>query len=148
MGEALLESAVDPIIAIRADGTIERANPAAARLFGYTQGEFVGRNVSFLMPEPYRSEHDQYLHRYLATGRRRIIGIGREVLGARADGSTFPMHLSAGEFQVGGNRYFTGIIHDLSERKSSEAALQQRREWKRSASSRAASPTTSTISSR
>lgn len=123
MGEALLESAVDAIIAIRADGTIERANPAAAKLFGYAPHEFVGRNVSFLMPEPYRSEHDQYLHRYLATGRRRIIGIGREVLGERADGSTFPMHLSVGEFQARGERFFTGIVHDLSERKSSEAAL-------------------------
>lgn len=125
MVEALLESAVDAIIAIRADGTIERANPAAAKLFGYNSEDFVGRNVTFLMPEPYRSEHDQYLQRYLATGRRRIIGIGREVLGQRSDGSTFPMHLSVGEFHAGGDRYFTGIVHDLSGHKRSEAALQQ-----------------------
>lgn len=125
MIEALLEAAVDAIITIRADGTIETANPAAVRLFKYDRDSFIGRDVTFLMPEPYRSEHDRYLQRYMATGTRRIIGIGREVTGLRSDGTAFPMHLSVGEFHVDGETFFTGIIHDLTERKRSEQVLQQ-----------------------
>jgi PAS domain S-box-containing protein len=122
---ALLASAVDPIITIDRNGTIESANPAAERLFQYELAEFIGRNVSFLMPDPYRSQHDEYIRHYLQTGERRIIGIGREVSGRRRDGKVFPIHLAVSEFQVEGETYFTGIIHDLSERKNAERALQQ-----------------------
>lgn len=123
--EALLASAVDGIITIRRDGIVESANPAAARLFGYEQSEFAGRNVKFLMPEPFQSEHDGYLQNHLETGVKKIIGIGREVAGLRQDGSTFPMHLSVSRFEVEGEIFFTGIIHDLSERKDAERALRQ-----------------------
>jgi two-component system sensor kinase FixL len=113
---ALIDSAVDGIIVIDAHGLIETFNPAAERLFGYRQNEVVGRNVTMLMPSPYREEHDGYLSRYQQTGRARIIGIGREVTGLRQDGTTFPVHLSVGEMIVGGDRKFTGIVHDLTER--------------------------------
>jgi len=120
---AIIQSAVDAIVLIDAEGRIEAFNPAAERLFGYTETWIVGRNVNVLMPEPYRSEHDGYIARYLTTGDRRIIGIGREVTGQRRDGSTFPLHLSVGEAIVGGVRKFTGIIHDLSERVRLEERL-------------------------
>jgi PAS domain S-box-containing protein len=123
--QAILESAVDAIITIDGQGTITTVNPAAARLFGYDQAEFLGRNVHFLMPEPYHSEHDGYIHNYRSTGRRKIIGIGREVTGRRRDGSLFPMHLAVSEFETDGRTHFTGIIHDLSDRKATELALRQ-----------------------
>jgi two-component system, LuxR family, sensor kinase FixL len=113
---ALIDSAVDGIIVIDAQGRIETFNPAAERLFGFRQEEVVGRNVTMLMPSPYREEHDRYLARYLETGHARIIGIGREVRGLRRDGTTFPLHLSVGEMTVGSDRKFTGIVHDLTER--------------------------------
>ena len=113
---ALIDSAVDGIIVIDAQGRIETFNPAAERLFGYRQEEVVGRNVTMLMPSPYREEHDRYLSRYLETGHAKIIGIGREVTGLRRDGTTFPLHLSVGEMIVGSERKFTGIVHDLTER--------------------------------
>lgn len=122
---AVLESAVDAIIAIDSDGIITAANPAAVRLFGYGEQQFFGRNVHFLMPEPYHAEHDGYIRRYLATGQRRIIGIGREVTGRRQDGSLFPMHLAVSEFEMDGRSYFTGIIRDLSVQKDTEMALRQ-----------------------
>jgi len=123
--EALLDSAVDGIITICKDGSIESVNPAAARLFQYDPDEFLGRNVKFLMPNPWRDEHDRYLSNYLGTGERKIIGIGREVEGRRKDGSTFPMHLSVSEFRLDGEIFFTGIVHDLSERRAAQLALQQ-----------------------
>jgi PAS domain S-box-containing protein len=123
--QAILESAVDAIVTIDRDGLITTVNPAAARLFGYEQHEFLGRNVHFLMPEPYHSEHDGYLHNYRSTGRRKIIGIGREVTGQRRDGTLFPMHLAVSEFEMDGRTYFTGIIHDLSAHKATELALRQ-----------------------
>ena len=113
---SIIQSAVDAVVLIDAQGRIETFNPAAERLFGYSEAEVLGRNVSMLMPEPYRREHDAYIERYLSTGERRIIGIGREVTGQRRDGSTFPLHLSVGEADVEGERKFTGIIHDLSAR--------------------------------
>ena len=123
--QSILESAVDAIITIDDQGTIATANPAAARLFGYDQEAFLGRNVNFLMPAPYRAEHDGYLHNYRTTGRRQIIGIGREVSGRRSDGSVFPMQLAVSEFEIDGHTFFTGIIHDLSAHKATELALRQ-----------------------
>jgi len=101
------QSAVDAIVVIDAQGRIEVFNPAAERLFGYAEAEVIGRNVSMLMPAPYRDEHDGYLKRYLDEGNARVIGIGREVEGLKRDGTMFPLHLSVGEMLVEGQRKFT-----------------------------------------
>jgi two-component system sensor kinase FixL len=122
---AVINAAVDGIIVIDAHGHIEAFNPAAERLFGYAAPEALGRNVDMLMPSPYRDEHDTYLARYLATGRARIIGAGREVEGLRKDGTVFPLHLSVGEITLDGERKFTGIVHDLSTRVSMETQLRE-----------------------
>jgi two-component system, LuxR family, sensor kinase FixL len=122
---SIVESAVDGIVVIDAHGAIESFNGAAERLFGYAADEVIGRNVSRLMPSPYREEHDGYLARYLTTGEARIIGIGREVTGMRKDGTTFPVQLSVGEMHVAGERRFTGIIHDLSARVRAEEQLRE-----------------------
>jgi two-component system sensor kinase FixL len=122
---AVIDSAVDGIIVIDAHGRIESFNPAAERLFGHREQEVLGRNVDMLMPSPYREEHDTYLSRYLATGRAKIIGIGREVTGLRKDGTTFPLHLSVGQIMIGGERKFTGILHDLSSRVKMEEQLRE-----------------------
>ena len=97
----------------------------AERLFGYRASEVLGSNIKMLMPSPYRENHDDYLERYLRTGERRIIGIGRVVVGERKDGSTFPMELSVGEMRSGEQRYFTGFIRDLTERQQTDARLQE-----------------------
>ena len=123
--QAVVESAVDGIVVIDAHGRIEAFNPAAERLFGYAESETIGRNVTMLMPSPYREEHDIYLARYLATGTKKIIGIGREVQGLRRDGSTFPLHLSVGEMPANGECRFTGILHDLSARTAMEQRLRE-----------------------
>ena len=122
---SIIESAVDGIIVIDAQGRIEAFNAAAERLFGYAEREVVGRNVNILMPSPYHEEHDGYLQRYLTTGEQRIIGIGREVAALRRDGTTFPVHLSVGEMAFGGERKFTGIVHDLSARVRIEERLRE-----------------------
>jgi PAS domain S-box-containing protein len=122
---AILQSAVASVITIDAGGHIETVNPAAEKTFGYAADELIGRNINMLMPEPYRSQHDTYLAKYLATGRRQIIGIGREVAGLRKDGTTFPMHLSVGEFAIGGARYFTGTIVDLSAQRAAEQRFER-----------------------
>jgi PAS domain S-box-containing protein len=122
---AIIESAVDGIVVIDEHGRVEAFNPAAERLFGYAEREVIGRNVNMLMPSPYREEHDSYLSRYLATGRAKIIGIGREVTGRRQDGTTFPLHLSVGQITIGGARKFTGILHDLSARVRMEAQVRE-----------------------
>lgn len=118
--EALLESAVDGIIAIDSTGLIQDINPAACAMFGYAETEVIGQNIKMLMPEPYRGEHDDYLQSYLQSGERKIIGIGREVTGLRKDETIFPMELSVSEFLVGSERHFTGIIKDLTERRALE----------------------------
>lgn len=123
---SVIDSAVDGIIVIDDRGLIESFNPGAERLFGYSEVEVIGRNVHMLMPSPYREEHDGYLSRYLETGRAKIIGTGREVSGQRRDGSTFPLHLSVGEMAVGGERKFTGIVHDLTSRVQIEEQLRER----------------------
>jgi PAS domain S-box-containing protein len=122
---AILESAVDGIIAIDDSGAIQSFNPAAERLFGYTEQEVVGRNVNLLMPPPYREEHDGYLDAYNRTGHARIIGVGREVKARRKNGEVFPIHLSVGAARLGDRRTFTGIIHDLTERQRLEEQLGQ-----------------------
>ena len=122
---AILDSAVDGVIVIDERGCIESFNPAAERLFGYPEAEVLGRNVSVLMPAPYRDEHDGYVARYLETAIPKIIGIGREVTGLRRDGTTFPVHLSVGEWQVAGTRHFTGILHDLTRRVRLEEQLRE-----------------------
>lgn len=117
---AIVETAVDAIITIDERGSIESINPAGEKLFGYVASELIGRNVKMLMPEPYQSQHDTYLRNYLSTGKRKIIGIGREVLGLRKDAKTFPMSLSVSEVALGDRRLFTGIVHDLSGRRRLE----------------------------
>jgi PAS domain S-box-containing protein len=121
----ILESAVTAIITIDDQGRIESINPATERLFAYDAAELIGQNVKVLMPEPYKAEHDGYIANYLATSVKKIIGIGREVSGRRKDGTTFPLHLSVSEFSAEGRRYFTGMIHDLSDRKHVEEALRE-----------------------
>lgn len=121
--DALLRSAVDAILTIDENGMIASANPAAERIFQYSLDELIDHNIKMLMPEPYQSEHDGYLEHYRDTGQRQIIGLGREVIGRRKDGSTFPLHLSVSEFSADGERFFAGIIHDLSARKDAERAL-------------------------
>lgn len=126
--EGVINSVVDGIIAIDERAQIEWVNPAALRIFGYRPEELLGQNVKMLMPEPYRGEHDGYLHNYLTTGVRKIIGIGREVLGRRKDGSVFPMELAVGEVNVDGRRMFTGIVRDITARKEAERALVEAKE--------------------
>jgi two-component system sensor kinase FixL len=131
LAAVIIQSAVDAIVVIDAEGRIELFNPAAERLFGYTHAEVIGRNVSTLMPAPYRDEHDRYLRRYLEEGRARIIGVGREVQGLRRDGTLFPLHLSVAEMVVEGQRKFTGILHDLSSRVALEQRLRSSEErWR------------------
>ncbi len=114
---AIVESAVDGIITIDDHGVIEYFNPAAERLFGFTAEEVQGRNVSMLMPAPYRDEHDSYLANYRNTGNAKIIGIGRELTARHKDGSVFPIELSVSEVRLDNRRFFTGIVHDITQRK-------------------------------
>lgn len=123
LATVIVQSAVDAIVVIDAQGRIEVFNPAAERLFGYRESEVRGHNVSTLMPPPYQEAHDGYLKRYLEEGNARIIGIGREVQGLKRDGTVFPLHLSVGEMLVEGQRKFTGILHDLSARVELETRL-------------------------
>lgn len=122
---AILEAAVDAIIVINPIGAILAANEATVRLFGWEREQMLGRNVMMLMPEPFRSEHDGYLARYLDTGDAHIIGTGREVEAQRADGSVFPMSLSVSEVKTGDQHLFTGIIHDLTERNRQRDELER-----------------------
>ena len=121
--QALITTAVDGIIVIDAKGHIQIFNPACERLFGYKPAEVIGQNVKMLMPQPYRGEHDGYLQHYRETGERKIIGIGREVVGQHKDGSTFPMYLSVGQVRLDGADIYVGIIHDLTERNQAEQRL-------------------------
>jgi PAS domain S-box-containing protein len=121
--QAILNTTVDGIITIDADGIVESFNPAAENIFGYEAEEVIGKNVKLLMPSPYREEHDEYLRSYRETGRRKIIGIGREVRGRRKDGSTFPMDLAVSEVELGDRLIFTGIVRDISERRRLEKEI-------------------------
>jgi two-component system sensor kinase FixL len=123
--QSILDTVPDAMVVIDEQGRMQSFSATAERLFGYTAEEAIGENVEILMPSPYREQHDAYLERYLATGERRIIGIGRVVVGLRKDGSTFPMELAVGEMSSGGKRYFTGFIRDLTERQQTETRLQE-----------------------
>jgi len=117
---ALLDAAVDGIIVIDDRGAVTTFNAAAERLFGYAAADVLGKPVDLLMPEPYHSEHKAYIDRYLATSEPRIIGIGREVVGRRANGETFPIALSVGEARAANGRRFVGIVRDLSAQRAAE----------------------------
>jgi PAS domain S-box-containing protein len=121
---SVLDTAMSGIITIDSDGLIEGFNPAAEQIFGYEAHEVRGRNVKMLMPGPYHDEHDGYLARYLETGERRIIGIGREVEGRRKDGATFPLDLAVSEVEVGSRRLFTGVVRDITEAVAAAAAVE------------------------
>lgn len=120
---SILETAPDALVVIDERGLIQSFSATAVRLFGFSQKEAVGRNVSVLMPSPYREAHDSYLARFLATGERRIIGTRRVIVGQRKDGSNFPIELAIGEAKVPGERLFTGFIRDLTEREARENRL-------------------------
>jgi len=120
---ATLDTAIDAIITINERGLVQFVNPATTRMFGYTARELIGRNISILMPPPYREEHDSYLARHLETGEKRIIGIGREVRARRKDGTEFPVDLAVSEVEP--RKLFTGVIRDISDRKLAEARVRE-----------------------
>jgi two-component system sensor kinase FixL len=122
---SILDTVPDATIVINGRGIVQFFSAAAERLFGYTEQEAIGKNVSELMPMPDRARHDEYLARYQSSGERHIIGIGRIVTGERRDGTTFPMHLSVGEMQSGGKTYFTGFVRDLTEHQQTQARMQE-----------------------
>jgi two-component system sensor kinase FixL len=122
---SILDTVPDAMIVIDERGIMQSFSSAAERLFGYGSFEVIGKNINMLMPSPYRENHDSYIERYLRTNERRIIGIGRVVVGERKDGSTFPMELAVGEMRSSNQRFFTGFIRDLTERQQTEARLQE-----------------------
>jgi PAS domain S-box-containing protein len=122
--QAILETAVNAIIIMGEDCLIETVNSATERIFGYSRDELIGKNIKMLMPHPYRDQHDGYVQAYRDTGVRKIIGVGREAVGQRKDGTIFPLDLSVGEARLpDGKRIFTGIIRDLSDRKKLEEQI-------------------------
>ncbi|TIN19716.1 MAG: PAS domain S-box protein [Mesorhizobium sp.] len=125
---SILATVPDAMVVIDEQGVIQSFSTAAETLFAYQSGEVIGQNVNMLMPSPYRNEHNAYLLRYLTTGERRIIGLGRTVTGMRKDGSTFPMELSVGEMNPGTGRFFTGFCRDLTERHRAEARIQEQQQ--------------------
>ncbi len=125
---AVVDHALDSIITIDEHGIVQTFNPAAERTFGYAADEVIGRNVNMLMPEPDHRRHDDYLSNYLRTGQAQIIGIGREVTGRRKDGSTFPMELGVSNMRIGDQRFFCGIVRDITQRRQAESALREERE--------------------
>jgi two-component system sensor kinase FixL len=122
---AIIDNAIDGIITINERGSIESINPSACKLFGYAPNEVIGHNISMLMPQPDRGQHNEYIGRYNRTGNPHIIGIGREVQGLRKDGSQFPFRLGVSEVQYAGRKIYTGFIHDLSREKEAEARLKE-----------------------
>ena len=122
---SILDTVPDAMIVIDEGGIVQSFSPAAERLFGYSAADMIGKNVKMLMPSPYRESHDGYIKQYLRTGQRRIIGIGRVVVGERKDGSTFPMELAVGEMRSSDRHFFTGFIRDITQRQQSEARLQE-----------------------
>jgi two-component system, LuxR family, sensor kinase FixL len=122
---SIFDTAPEAMIVINPKGIIQSYGASAERMFGWRPTEVVGRNISMLMPQPFRDQHDGYLERYLATGEKRIIGIGRIVVGQRKDATTFPMELAVGEVRSDHGQFFTGFVRDLTEREESEARVQQ-----------------------
>ncbi len=122
--QSILDTVHDAMIVIDERGAIQSFSVAAERQFGWSAAEAIGCNVSMLMPNPYREEHDGYLSQYFRTGERKVIGLGRVVVGERRDGSTFPMELAVGEVKSGDRRFFTGFVRDLTEREVAERRLQ------------------------
>ena len=129
LADVILGAAVDAIIVIDSELRVRAFNPAAQKIFGYREADVLGENVNMLMPEPYRSNHNDYVGRYMNTGKARVIGIGREVEGRRKDGSRMPLRLSLGEFARDGKRYFVGILNDLSAQRRAEAERDEQREF-------------------
>jgi PAS domain S-box-containing protein len=125
MLEAALHTAAGAIIIIDDKGIVRSLNPSTAKIFGFSEDELVGQNVSRLMPEPFRSRHDGYIRHHLQTGERKIIGIGRQVMALRKNGAIFPAHLAVSAFEVEGQQFFTGIIHDLSEQRDTADLREQ-----------------------
>jgi len=121
--QAIIQTAVDPIVTINERGIILSVNPATLQVFLYSESELIGNNVNMLMPSPFREEHDSYIQNYLRTGAARIIGIGREVVGRRKDGSQFPIHLAVSEIESEGRKTFTGIIRDITDLKVAQTKL-------------------------
>jgi PAS domain S-box-containing protein len=117
---SILRTSLDAILTIDTDGKVLEMNPATENMFGYAADELVGQNLKMLMPEPYHNEHDGYIANYLHTGQAKIIGIGREVVGRRKDGSTFPMELAVITYEVDKRRFFTGFVRDISREKENE----------------------------
>lgn len=117
---AIIDNVVDAIITIDAVGTIESFNRAATTIFGYSEEEVIGKNVKMLMPDPYQSEHDGYLSNHIKTGEKKVIGIGREVIGKRKNNKTFPMELAVSEITLDKDKHFVGIVRDITERKRIE----------------------------
>ncbi|MGN6645744.1 MAG: PAS domain-containing sensor histidine kinase [Cytophaga sp.] len=126
--QAIIDNAVDGIITIDERGTIESVNPSALRMFGYDKEEVIGENIKILMPEPDRSNHDKYIGNYHATGKGKIIGKGREVIGRRKNGTMFPFLLSISEVILENKKIFTGIVHDISELREVKDALAKERD--------------------
>jgi diguanylate cyclase (GGDEF)-like protein/PAS domain S-box-containing protein len=122
--QSIISNVMDGIITINESGEIQGFNPAAEQIFGYTQQEVAGKKLGLLMPEPNRSAHDSYLDKYLKTGQAKIIGVrGREVIAVRKNGDAFPMEMSVSEMVLGGQRYFIGIVRDITERKQAEQKI-------------------------
>lgn len=123
---AIVDSAIDGIIVIDEQGMIDSFNPAAERIFGYKAQEVIGRSLTMLMPEPYRSEHDGYIRRYLETGRKKIVGVGgREVVGKRKDATVFPLEISVNEMRAGDRRMFSGVVRDITQRRKAQEDLRK-----------------------
>jgi two-component system sensor kinase FixL len=122
---SIYDTAPDALIVINEKGMIQSFSAAAERMFGWSASEVVGNELTMLMPQPYAREHDSYMHRYMTTGEKRIIGIGRIVVAQRKDGATFPIELAVGEVRSEQGRFFTGFIRDLTERQAAEARLQE-----------------------
>lgn len=123
--KAVMDTVLDGVITIDSRGTIRSINPAAVRIFGYPPQEVIGKNISMLMPEPYRANHDNYLKNYLNTGIPKVIGIGREVMGQRKDRSIFPLDLGVNAMDLDGEHMFVGTIRDITLRKKAEAEIEQ-----------------------
>lgn len=123
--QAAIETLIDSAVVINASGEIVSVNEACLDTFDYALGDLIGVNISCLMPEPYKSQHDHYIDNYHRTGEAKIIKIGREVEGLRSDGTQFPMHLAVGEMKISGERHYLGVIRDLTDTKASQVAFEE-----------------------